>query len=468
VPRFAPRAVRLPGALAQPDFRSLWLAGLVSDAGDWMLLVALPIVVYSLTGSALGTSFAFLAELAPGVLLAPVAGKLADLVDRRSLMLAVTLLQAAALLPLLLVHGHSGLGLLYGVIVAQAVLSTFFDPAKTALLPTLLPAEELVSGNSLVALNNGLGRLAGGPLGGLLLAAGDLRAIVVADAVSFLVAAWLIARLPGTSARLPGTSARLPGTSARLPGTIARLPGTTPRPVRAPAAQSDAVPSPRGFLAALRGREIRLGLLVTFVADIAQGIFVVLFIVFVARRLHGGSGEIGLLRGIQAVGAIGAGLVLSFAGRSGSPARLIAGAALAFGLIDLAVWNAPALTTAVPVYIALFIVVGAPGIVMETGLISFLQVSSAEAERGRVFGALTLVSNAGQAAGMLAAGILAGPIGLMPMLNAQGCLYLAAGLLAMRALVPPRSANLGKWRTSISSVASRRPPYGRGRRRSNI
>jgi MFS family permease len=440
VPRLGPRAVRLPGPLAQPDFRSLWMAGLASDAGDWMLLVALPIVVYSLTGSALETSFAFLAELAPGVLLAPVAGKLADVVDRRSLMLAVTLLQAAALLPLLLVHGHSGLGLVYGVIVAQAVLSTFFDPAKNALLPTLLPAEELVSGNSLVALNNGLGRLAGGPLGGLLLAAGDLRTIVVADAVSFLIAAWLLARLPGTAARSGG----------------------------APSAHSDAVPAPRGFLAALRGRDIRFALLVAFVAEIAQGIFVVLFIVFVARRLHGGSGEIGLLRGIQAVGAIGAGLVLSLSSRSGSAARLTAGAAFVFGLLDLAVWNAPTLTTALPVYIALFIAVGAPGVVMETGLISLLQVSSAEAERGRVFGALTFVSSAGQAIGMLAAGVLAGPIGLMPMLNAQGCLYLAAGLLAMRALVPRRSANLGRWRTSISSVASRRPPYGRGRRRSNV
>jgi hypothetical protein len=129
-----------------------------------------------------------------------------------------------------------------------------------------------------------------------------------------------------------------------------------------------------------------------------------------------------------------------------------------FGLLDLAVWNASTLTTALPVYIALFIAVGAPGVVMETGLISLLQVSSAADERGRVFGALTFVSSAGQAVGMLAAGILTGPIGLMPMLNAQGCLYLAAGLLAMRALVPRRSANLGRWRTSISSVASRRPP----------
>ena len=134
-----------PAALSQPDFRSLWLAGLISDAGDWMLLIALPIVVYGLTGSALGTSGAFLAELAPGVVLGPLAGWLADTVDRRRLMLVVSFLQALALLPLLLVHGRSGLGWLYAVIVVEAALAALFDPAKNALLPTLLEPAELVA-----------------------------------------------------------------------------------------------------------------------------------------------------------------------------------------------------------------------------------------------------------------------------------------------------------------------------------
>ena len=54
------------GALSVPAFRALWAAGLISDTGDWLLLIALPIVVYQLTGSALGTSAAFAAELGPG------------------------------------------------------------------------------------------------------------------------------------------------------------------------------------------------------------------------------------------------------------------------------------------------------------------------------------------------------------------------------------------------------------------
>jgi hypothetical protein len=54
----------------------------------------------------------------------------------------------------------------------------------------------------------------------------------------------------------------------------------------------------------LRRPGVRSALLVTLLADIAQGIFAVLFIVFVARRRHGGPGETGLLRGVQAAGAI--------------------------------------------------------------------------------------------------------------------------------------------------------------------
>jgi MFS family permease len=75
--------VESPGPLSAPAFRTLWAAGVISDAGDWLLLVALPIVVFQLTGSALGTAVAFAAELGPGIVLAPVAGRLADALDRR-------------------------------------------------------------------------------------------------------------------------------------------------------------------------------------------------------------------------------------------------------------------------------------------------------------------------------------------------------------------------------------------------
>jgi hypothetical protein len=241
------------GALSVPAFRTLWAAGLISDAGDWLLLVALPIVVFGITGSPLGTAAAFAAELAPGVILAPVSGRLADALDRRALMIALSVLQALALLPLLLVSGGHGLAIVYAVIVVQASLAALFDPAKNALLPSLVDARRLVSANSLMGLGSAVGRLAGGPLGGLLLAAGSLHAIVVADALTFATAPVLIARVPRTPSPDAARARETPAT-ARVAGGLR------------------AVLRDGGTRAAARGPR-RLD---------RAGIFVVLFIVFVA------------------------------------------------------------------------------------------------------------------------------------------------------------------------------------------
>ena len=131
------RRPRGGSAMAVPAFRRLWIAGVVSDAGDWLMFIALPLVVLQLTGSAFGTSIAFLLELAPPVLLAPLVGRLVDRLPGRGVMVAALLAQAGSLLPLLAVHDRSDLPVVYGVIVAQATFATVFEPAKNAMLPTL-------------------------------------------------------------------------------------------------------------------------------------------------------------------------------------------------------------------------------------------------------------------------------------------------------------------------------------------
>lgn len=412
------------GALSVPAFRSLWVAGVISDTGDWLLLVALPIVVYQLTGSALGTSVAFAAELAPGIVLAPLGGRLADTVDRRTLMIALSALQAVVLLPLLLVHGAQGLAIVYAVIVAQASLAALFDPAKNALLPTLVDSGQLVSANSLIGLGSAVARLAGGPLGGLLLAAGSLRTIVITDAVTFALAGALVARV----GRTPPLASRRSAVSAAQSGAHRGAPET----------------SGGGLRAVLRRRTVTAALLVALVADTAQGIFVVLFIVFVARRLHGGAAETGLLRGVQAVGAIAGGLLLAARGDHWRPIVLAAVAAIAFGVVDLTIWNGTVLTRSELVYVLLFVCAGAPGVIMETAGISFLQRATDDGERGRVFAAVGLTENAGQALGIVAAGVLTAPLGLTALLDAQAGLYLLAGALVVlcaRRARPSRAAH---------------------------
>lgn len=428
------RVVRaLPAPLRRRDFRLLWTAGLISDTGDWLLLVALPIAVYQLTGSTLGTSMAFLVELAPTILLGPVAGRLADRWDRRRTLVAVSCCQAAGLLPLLVVHDRGGLPVIYGVLAVQATLFTLYEPAKSALLPTLVPAGQLVPANSLVALNQNLGRLVGAPLGGALLAFGSLASIVTADLASFLLAVVLLLRLRPPARRAPVAGGRDGHGPEPAAGVWRRLLGPLPPPVRAALAA-----------AALSGA--------------AQGLFQVLFVVFVARVLHGDAAQMGLLRGVQAVGSVAAGLALGLLTRALAPARLAWIGAVAFGLGCLAVWNAPALTRSPAVYLVLFAVVGAPGVAMMTGLFSLLQDAVDDRWRGRVLATFGMVAAAGTAAGMLAAGLLGDRLPVVALLDAQGALHLAAGVvMALWTAVSHRARRRAAPADGVRAAGSDRP-----------
>jgi MFS family permease len=416
----APARTRRLGPLRHRAFTRLWLAGAVSETGDWLLLIALPVYVLQLTGSSLVTSTVFLLGLLPGLVIGPLAGVLVDRWDRRRTLVAVSLAQALLLLPLLAVHARQQLWIVYAVTAAEAALGHLFQPAKNAQVPATVPAGELVAANSLTGITDNLARLVGGPLGGVILEVAGLAGVVACDAASFLVAALLLA-----NGRARGRSE---------PGLLA------PAIEGQPAAAGDGAPGRLlgQWLAglALIGQDLRLlgALAVPAVAAVAQGIFVVLFVVFVIKVLHGGAPEVGLLRGVQAVGALIGGMLLAPLGNRMAPYRLAGAGLLAFGLVDLAIWNGPSLSTQLELYVALFVAAGIPGIASLTGLAAFVQATTPDRFRGRIFSAYFTVSDGFQALGMLLAGLLADPVGLLPVLNGQAALYLLAGLLALAAL----------------------------------
>jgi MFS family permease len=391
--------------LRRPGFRRLWASGAVSETGDWLLLIALPVYVLQLTGSALTTSTVFLLELAGALAASPLAGVLADRWDRRRLLIGASLAQAALLLPLLAVDGRGTLWIVYLVTAAQAVLSTANDPVRQALLPAAVGPGELAPAAAQLGIAANLARLVGGALGGLLLQAYGLTGVVLADAGTFVLAAAL----------LTGWS--------------------TPRVVRS----VDGPVAPgrdwlAGFAVIRSDRRLLGGVAVGALLSVAQGMFVVLFVVFVLRRLGGGAGEVGLLRGVQAVGGIAGGLVLGAVAARFAPRTLVAAGCFGFGAVCLAIWNGPALTTAAQLYLVLFALVGVPIAAALAGLTTVLLGATPDEFRGRVMSTLVVADASAQAAGTLLAGALVGVLGLLPLLEAHAGLGLAAGVVALATL----------------------------------
>ena len=404
--------------LRRRDFGLLWAGGLISETGDWFLLVGLPIWVLQLTGSSLVTATVFLVGLLPGLVVGPLAGVLVDRWDRRRTLVAVSLAQAAFLLPLLAVDGRGDLWIVYAVMAVEASLGQLNDPARNALVPSLVEEGDLVGANALIGLNSNLARLAGSPLGGVLVEVAGLPGLVIGDAASFLLGAALIG-LVGS----PRRAAVDPAAHGPAPGP----------PVPA-APHGVAGEWLDGLRVTLGNRELRWGLVVNGLAAVAQGIFTVLFVVFVTRELGGDGADVGLLRGVQAIGGLLGGVLVVGMARRLRAGRLLGTSLLVFALIDLAIWNGPLLTTAIWFYLGLFVAAGIPGIGVLTGLTALVQEHTGDAYLGRVFATYLGGFNGLMAVGMLLAGLLGDPVGVVPVLNGQAGLYLLAGVVAVATL----------------------------------
>jgi MFS family permease len=463
--------------LRRRDFGLLWAGGLISETGDWFLLVGLPVWVFQLTGSSLVTATVFLVGLLPGLVVGPLAGVLVDRWDRRRTLVAVSLAQAAFLLPLLAVDGRDRLWVVYLVMAVEAALGQLNDPARNALVPSLVPPGDLVGANALIGLTSNLARLTGSPLGGVLVDLAGLPGLVIGDAVSFLAGAGLLA-LVGRRARPSATGSSGPpavaptgppadgplavaptsaGPTPTSPGARANAASRCETPRRGsvadrelgrsrvstaprPAAPGPADPGPArdfvrewldGLRATVRDHGLRWGLVVDGMAAVAQGIVTVLFVLFVTRELGGDGAQVGLLRGVQAIGGLAGGVLVVGLARRLEPGRLLGASLLVFALVDLAIWNGPLVTTAGWLYLGLFVAAGIPGVGVMTGLTSLVQERAGEAYLGRVFATYYGSFNGLMALGMLAAGLLGDAVGVVAVLNGQAVLYLAAGVVAL-------------------------------------
>jgi MFS family permease len=176
-----------------PRFRTLWTAQLISTAGDWFNSVAVLGLVLQLTRSGLGASLVLLASTIPMFFLIPIAGPVVDRFDRRRLMILTNLFSAGVALLFILVKTEDRVWLLYVATVLLVVSASFFNPASSASIPNIVTRGELFSANALGGASWGIMLMVGAALGGIVstLLGRDLAFVI--NALSFLIAAGLIA-----------------------------------------------------------------------------------------------------------------------------------------------------------------------------------------------------------------------------------------------------------------------------------
>lgn len=388
----------------QPAFGRLWLAGLISKTGDWLLLIAMPIFLLQLTGSGLASAAVLVVELVVRFFFGQFAGLLVDAVDRWLLLRLSMIAQGICLTPLLLVDSPASTWLVLLVAGAEAALGVLVGVTLGAMMPDLVEENELVAANGVFSVMSDVARLLGAVAGGVVLAWSGMAGVVVVDAVSFVLAAAVLAARPAARTRADADGAR-DGLSLR--------------------AWRDGVRQIRS------SRHLTGGVVITCVVTLAFGISQLALIVWVLDRLRGSAVDVGVLRAAVGVGTLAGGVVLSTVGGRLAAHRLTGLSMLAVGFVNMVVWNAPAFTTAIPVYVALMALSGLPGVGAFIGLSSVLQSHTSSADRGKVFGLLSSANSAAQGVGLLIGGALVDVVSPALLLNCQAGLMVAGGVAAI-------------------------------------
>ena len=180
------------------SFRQVWLGQVVSQMGDWFDTIALYTIILNLTGSGRAIGLLLVARFVPSFLVGSLSGVVADRFNRRSIMIISDLLRAVVVLGFLFVRRADQLWLIYFLTVLQLALSTFFEPAKTAIIPSIVSDRELVAANAISSVTWSAMLTIGAAIGGVVTGWFGTDVAFILDAVTYLLSAALIA-----SVRIP-------------------------------------------------------------------------------------------------------------------------------------------------------------------------------------------------------------------------------------------------------------------------
>ena len=192
------RSLRTAGrVLANPRFLALFISQVLTQVGGNMVLFALTIKVFDLTGATTSVSVLLLTFLVPAVIFGAVAGVFVDRYDRRAILVGTNLARGLLFLPLVFLDDQ--LAIIYVATALVATLTTFFSPAESAMIPLVVPRSQLLSANGLFIFGLQASFALGfAVLGPLLNSALGTEPLILIVAVCYIAAGLVLAWTTGS------------------------------------------------------------------------------------------------------------------------------------------------------------------------------------------------------------------------------------------------------------------------------
>ena len=404
-------------ALSHNDFRAMLAAFAVSRAGDFLFNVALVVVVLDRTGSAAYVAALVALRLAPFVVLTPVAGLLADKVDRVMLMVGSDVVRAV--LMVLLTGAVAAQAPAWSLVVLATATSTAATPYQSsfmATLPSTLPERDLPSGNAFVSGVEYVAMIAGPAAGAALLLTGPDWVPFAINALTFLASAAL---LSGVRRRGQVREAQRAALEAARAGARPAVGGRGGAGVLAELAEG---------VTAMRSDPVLLGLSLSLIAITFTYGFELVYLVLVSDRLIGTGPEgVGVLEAlVGAGGVLGTGLAARLT-LSSRPRLVVMGVVL-FCALPSALLST---TSSAAVAYVLMLVEGAAAVSLDVVVVTSMQRVVPADRLARVDGILGSLSTGGALLGNLLAAPLLTLVGLRPALLIASTVPTAAALLAL-------------------------------------
>ncbi len=383
------------------DFRFLWLGQIVSNFGDALTYLTLMLFINRLTGGdTQAIAWLVIALALPTATIGLVAGVFVDRWDRKRVMVISDILRGFLTLGLVIAVSVNQLWLVYVLAFCHASVGAFFAPARSAVIPLIVPKEGLLAANSLSQMSAVFFRVLGTAVAGVLV--GTLAVFNVAfviDAITFFLSAFFISRI-----LLPGEEQLEVESSPTVGAILAEL---------------------KDGVVLIAGSRILLGILVAIsVTMLGLGSVNVLLIPFVVNDMGLSEKWFGALEFSQSAAMILSGIFITALASRFKSTTLISAGLLVLGLV--LAWFSRS-STMWQLFLVMFLI-GLASTPVNAGIATIMQTSVANEILGRVSAALHAVMNTMSLVSMFLAGSMAALIGVRTVFLVAGILVAVAGI----------------------------------------